>query len=181
MKNLLWIGLLLPSCLSCGSSPTIRIDVDIAANTGTSDDLLESIEANRQLGISRGIYFRFTPLICPPIDINQTDTTSGKQTFTQPDDSLGGVSATKSEYSIDSSQLLNNTYYRVEMLAPNLDGSIPFGGTGDCPINLSLDAGINLTTICFGAIGTSTIGPLCAGTTPFSQCPTVQAQAQVCP
>src|SRR5262245_37201469 len=116
MKKLLLIGGIVFGFLSCGSSPTIRIDVDIAVNPGTSDDILQTIEANRQLGISRGIYFRFTPLVCPPININQVDTTSGKPTFTQPDESLGGASATKSEYSIDTSQLLNNTYYRVEML-----------------------------------------------------------------
>lgn len=150
--------------LACGGS-SVSIDVDVAVN---SNDPMTQIAVDKQNGESRGIYFQFDPLNCPPASIN--DVNSSLLSLTFPDFSQAGVEGVdplKSEFEIDTSGLSSNVYYRMTMFALTPANVQTHIGISDCPLRLDLK-GQNQVQICFGE---SSINPICAGHTAFKDCP----------
>ncbi len=168
MRNFLIIALS-GILVSCGESPVLTIDVDLAVNPTTEGNPLKKIEADRIAGTSLGIYFRFTPLRCPPGSIENTAGTPIQFPPVNPDGSTQpGFKATENEFNIDTTLLKTFTYYKVEMFSQDAFGNVPYKGVSDCPVNLSLNPQVPVT-ICFGEATTT---PLCPGVTPFSLCTT---------
>ncbi|MFH1263384.1 MAG: hypothetical protein V1495_08105 [Pseudomonadota bacterium] len=158
--------------ITCSSSPTATVNIRIATN-GTVNPL-QQIKQQKDAGLSRGIYFEFRELKCPPVSMEDVVSTTAVALY-YPDlnaqANIDGTSPVSSTYEIDTSALKPNAYYRVAMFALNVfDNNKPFQGVAECPLNLAL-GNRNLINICFGDTG---IPLTCLGTVPaLAQCPSM--------
>lgn len=178
MKRLGFLSLTGFLFLGCGSSATATLDIAIA-QSGTQDPF-HTISVAREAGLSRGVYFEFRELNCPPVSIEDTkDSTTVALSY--PDlignPSIPGTDPLQSSFTVDTSSLKATTFYRLSMFALNVDGTKPFEGVGDCPLYLAQE-GQNRVVICFGDAG---INRQCAGTVSFGQCPAPADAVSKCP
>ncbi len=142
----------------CGGEESLRIDIDVAVN--------QSVNPILSVG-TRGVYFEFAPLECPPSNIDDVD--ANQEVFEDPDSSGVGYSPIQDTYQMGTSQLLPYTYYRVRMIALDTVTSVPTHiGVIDCPFNVSL-GNLNNGTICFGSNSESN-APICADSLDWSDC-----------
>ncbi len=170
--NLQKIFLILVSLhAGCGGSTSVSVRTEISGNETANP--LQRIAADMVSNppTSRGVYFQFHELSCIPKSINDVispDTPS----LSIPDPARGeiGSDPLKNTYTLDTSELKENSVYRVTMVALNTDGTTPFQGIADCPLNLAT-AKQNRITLCFGS---SNLAQVCPQTMSFSNCPKVQ-------
>ena len=157
------VGIAACLCLVACSDPSLRVDIDIAANQA-ENPLMRIADTPG----SRGVYFVFDALTCPPSSI---DAVSNAHQFQFPEATTAGMNPLQDRFNVKTNDLLPNTFYRVRMVSPDLAGNIIYEGVGDCPINISF-GGENQTMVCFGVYNPAS-PPLCAGGSSFSQCPSV--------
>ena len=151
----------------CGKQDNISIKVDISSSqVGTNP--LRAIAEDKKKNVSRGIFFQFHTMNCPPLNINDV-VNSNQPSFSFPNLEAGeeGVDPLKDSYTIPTSDLNKNIYYRVTMIAVTKDNRTTHQGTGDCPFHIGLEKR-NRTKICFGD---ASLSISCPGTTSFDSCP----------
>lgn len=166
IKTFALVAIGFTTLFGCGGSQIV-LEVLLSVNQ-TSNPLLE-VSQNKQNGTSRGVFFVLDELDDPPSSIDDVKTSG--DTYSQPDVSgtAIGLDPLQDQFSISTTSLNPDTFYRVKMIAKDINGNITHTGTGDCPVKLSLSAQ-NLVKICFGRNDVSN-PPLCAGLTTFSDCP----------
>ncbi len=156
------------------SRDVVRIDIDVGTNQPPK--LLASIDQQVADLQSRGVYFEFVKLKCPPNSyLNQADP---RLEIFEPSSNGGespapaGYSATRDSYRSDGNGGLEpRTYYTVRMFSVALDaaGTITHDGYSDCPLNLSLPDG-GSPTICFGSTDDDYSPPVCPASRPWGLC-----------
>lgn len=166
IKTFAFVAIGFTMLFGCGGNQ-IELEVLLSVNQATNP-LLQVSQA-KQNGTSRGIFFVLDELDDPPSSID--DVKTGGDTYSQPDENGTsiGLDPLQDQFSISSSSLNPDSFYRVKMIAKDINGNITHTGTGDCPVKLSL-SNQNLVKICFGVNDVSN-PPLCAGLTTFSDCP----------
>lgn len=165
-RKLLFCGIFMMALGSCGGGSQVEIEVVLASN-GTQNEL-KKISQDMQLGLSAGIFFVLDELKTVPVSIN--DLLAGGINYSEPDISAGlGNDPLQSEFKISTSTLSPNSFYRVRMIARNINGGTTHIGTSDCPVKISLKE-TNSVRICFG-VDDPADPPLCAGLTNFNDCP----------
>lgn len=128
---------------------------------------LKKISADLQSGLSAGIYFILDELKASPASVS--DLVAGGNNVSDPPASGVGNDPLQGSFKISTSSLNANSFYRVRMIAKDINGNVTHIGTGDCPVKVSLDDQ-NKIKICFGLNDPSN-PPLCPGLTRFSDCP----------
>ena len=150
--------------VSCGSNQ-ISLDVVLASNA--TQNPLEEISQQLQLGASAGIYFVMDELENPPASID--DVLQGGGQTSDPNPNGVGNDPLQDEFKVSTSSLKPAAFYRIRMVARDLNGAITHIGVGDCPVNLSLK-GNNTVKICFGE-NLQNHPPICPGLVNFNDCP----------
>jgi hypothetical protein len=162
-----FIGLAVPLFLSCGTSPSAKLSLAISSSA-LSENPIRRVQELKLQGLSRGLYFYFDLMKPSPASIDDVANPNFHALVSPPEGSILGSDATEIEFTIDTSSLDPNSFYRVTVQALSTDqGFTPTHvGKADCPLKLSLKER-NLITICFGPINT-TLG--CGNSRPWSAC-----------
>ena len=140
-----WLAFAVVGLISCGSSPTVQVDIEIASDSAGS---MQQISAAIEGGTSKGVYFRFDPLKICPTGIDDIDTTAPAVLPSDPSFELG-ADPSKDQFVINTSKLDTNRVYRVRMIAFDTSGNVTHYGYGDCPISVKYPE-LNSVTVCFG-------------------------------
>lgn len=149
----------------CGGNQ-VEIDVVLASNSTQNE--LKKISQDMQIGLSAGVFFIVDELKTSPFSIN--DLLSGGTTYSEPNINAGlGDDPLQKNFKISTASLNPNAFYRVQMVARNINGGTTHIGVSDCPLKISLKE-TNSIRICFGANDPGD-PPLCAGQTVFTSCP----------